>query len=118
MVLSSRSRAAHGCALFFLVSLMGAMPKACAEDAPLQRQALAAALRQLDALERLVEQSAASTPFTAGNRYHFDYPRLRADLTRVRAGIRDYLAPSRAQPRDPTALSGQYRAESYPEERP
>jgi RAQPRD family integrative conjugative element protein len=111
MVLSSRSRATHGCALLFLVALMGAVPKARAEDAPLQRQVLAAALRQLNALERLVEQSAASTPFVAGNRYHFDYPRLLADLAHVRTGIQDYLAPSRAQPRDPTALSGQYRAE-------
>ncbi|WP_020683009.1 RAQPRD family integrative conjugative element protein [Marinobacterium rhizophilum] len=118
MVLSSRSRAVHGCALLSLVALMGAMPKACAEDVPLQRQALAVALRQLDALERLVEQSAASTPFTAGNRYHFDYPRLRADLTRVRAGIQDYLAPSRAQPRDPTELSGQYRAGASAEDPP
>jgi RAQPRD family integrative conjugative element protein len=75
-------------------------------------------LRQLDALERLVEQSAAATPIVPGERYHFDYSRLRADLTRVRAGIQDYLAPSRAQPRDPTELSGQYRAESSAEEQP
>jgi RAQPRD family integrative conjugative element protein len=94
------------------------MPKALADNAPLQRQQLAAALRQLDALERLVEQSAAVTPIVPGARYHFDYPRLRADLARVRAGIQDYLAPSRAQPRDPTELSGLYRTESDPDERP
>jgi RAQPRD family integrative conjugative element protein len=94
---------------------MGIIPQALADEAPRQRKELAAALRQLDALERRVEQSAAATPIVPGARYHFDYPRLRADLARVRAGIQDYLAPSRAQPRDPSELSGQYGAESSAE---
>lgn len=72
-------------------------------------------LRQLDALERFVAQSAANTPITAGERYHFDYPRLLDDLARVRAGIQFHLAPSRAQPRDPAVLSGDYRNESAPD---
>jgi RAQPRD family integrative conjugative element protein len=79
---------------------------------------LAAALRQLNTLERLAEQSAASTPIVPGTRYHFDYSRLLADLARVRTGIQDYLAPSRAQPRDPSVLEGQYRAESDAEDSP
>ena len=33
-------------------------------------------------------------------------------VARVRAGIEDHLTPSRAQPRDPDALAGQYRNES------
>ena len=41
-------------------------------------------------------------------RYHFDYARLRADMKRVRAGLQDYLAPQRAQPRDPVPLAGDY----------
>ncbi|UTW12363.1 integrative conjugative element protein, RAQPRD family [Marinobacterium rhizophilum] len=119
MVLPSRTIPAHRSArLLLFIALMGTLSQALADDAPLQRQELAAALRQLDALERLVEQSAAATPIVPGARYHFDYPRLRADLTRVRAGIQDYLAPSRAQPRDPTELSGLYRTESDPEARP
>ncbi|MBF3224681.1 RAQPRD family plasmid, partial [Pseudomonas aeruginosa] len=44
-------------------------------------------------------------------RYHFDYPRLLADLARVRAGIQFHLTPSRAQPRDPSELAGDYRTE-------
>lgn len=119
MVLSSRSRAVPGGALvFFLVALTVTMPPAIAEDTPLQRQELTAALRQLDALERFIEQSAASTPIVPGKRYHFDYPRLLADLARVRAGIQDYLEPFRAQPRDPDALIGRYRSESDPERQP
>jgi RAQPRD family integrative conjugative element protein len=45
-------------------------------------------------------------------RYHFDYPRLYADLARIRAGIHDYLNPSRAQPRDLSPLPGDYRREA------
>src|SRR3546814_19165084 len=70
----------------------------CSSD--LQRQDLAAALRQLDALERFVAHSAAAAPIVPGDRYHFDYPRLLADLARVRTGIQSHLTPSRAQPRD------------------
>jgi hypothetical protein len=29
----------------------------------------------------------------------------------VRSGLRDYLTPPRAQPRDPAELAGQYRTE-------
>lgn len=66
---------------------------------------LAVALRQLDAIERLV----AEQPDEERSRYHFDYARLRADLERMRGGIHDYLSPSRAQPRDPVQLLGDYR---------
>ncbi|ENE2732426.1 RAQPRD family plasmid, partial [Stenotrophomonas maltophilia] len=34
-----------------------------------------------------------------------------ADLARVRAGIQFHLTPSRAQPRDPSELAGDYRTE-------
>ncbi len=68
---------------------------------------LALILRQLDAIERLAE-STAQLPAADGARYFFDYPRLKADLDRVRQGIRGYLVPSRAQPRDPAELTGHY----------
>ncbi|WP_440589590.1 RAQPRD family integrative conjugative element protein [Pectobacterium aroidearum] len=84
-------------------------------DIPAQSQDLTAALRQLDALERLVVQSASRTPAEPGERYHFDYPQLLDDLARVRAGIQFHLSPSRAQPRDATELSSNYRQESVSE---
>ncbi|MFT8232330.1 RAQPRD family integrative conjugative element protein [Pseudomonas guariconensis] len=93
-----------------MLLLLGPSSMALAES-PTQRQELVAALRQLDALERSVAHSAAHAPITPGERYHFDYPRLLADLARVRAGIQAHLTPSRAQPRDPSELAGDYRTE-------
>lgn len=79
-----------------------------ADDATPEQARIAAALRQLNSIERLVAQQAAQPP-DARSRYFFDYGRLAADLERVRKGIRDYLTPSRAQPRDPAELLGDYR---------
>ncbi|RSH69215.1 RAQPRD family integrative conjugative element protein [Stutzerimonas stutzeri] len=87
--------------------------KASADDATPEHARLAAALRQLDSIERLVAQQAAQEP-DARARYHFDYGRLAADLERVRDGIHDYLTPSRAQPRDPAELLGDYRQPAAP----
>ncbi|WP_441295605.1 RAQPRD family integrative conjugative element protein [Pseudomonas aeruginosa] len=89
----------------------GPVPDDIGRAPPAQRQELVAALRQLDALERTVTNSAAHAPIQPGERYHFDYPRLLADLARVRAGIQAHLTPSRAQPRDPAELAGDYRTE-------
>ena len=101
MVASIWLRAAHRGVPTLLVTalLLGQSPMALAES-PAQRQELVAALRQLDALEHAVVHSAAHTSVIPGERYHFDYPRLLADLARVRAGIQAHLTPSRAQPRD------------------
>ena len=112
MVVSTWLRAAHRGVPTFLVTvlLMGQSPMAVAES-PAQRQELVGVLRQLDALERTVTDSAAHTSVIPGERYHFDYPRLLGDLARVRAGIQAHLTPSRAQPRDPAELAGDYRTE-------
>ena len=105
-------RAAHRGVPNFLVTalVLGQTPMALAES-PAQRQELVAALRQLDALERTVKDSSVQTAIQPGERYHFDYPRLLADLARVRAGIQAHLNPSRAQPRDLSELAGEYRTE-------
>lgn len=68
-------------------------------------------LRLLDQAERQAE-SIARLPRDETSRYHFDYPRLREDLQRMRQGIRDHLSPQRAQPRDPVPLHGDYRQET------
>lgn len=70
-------------------------------------------LRQLDMLERQAQSSALASTEATG-RYHFDYPRLQADIGRIRTGIHDYLTPQRAQPRDPVVLSGDYQREAKP----
>ncbi|MBN9426177.1 MAG: RAQPRD family integrative conjugative element protein [Burkholderiales bacterium] len=112
-------RAAHRGVPTFLVTVLvlGQSTMALAES-PAQRQELVAALRQLDALERTVAASAAHAPIQRGERYHFDYPRLLADLAHVRAGIQAHLSPSRAQPRDPSELAGDYRTERTVEPSP
>lgn len=74
---------------------------------------LALILRQLDAIERMADTT-AELPAADGARYFFDYPRLKADLDRVRQGIRGYLVPSRAQPRDPAELTGHYSLHGGP----
>lgn len=81
---------------------------ASADDATTERERLAAALRQLDWLDRLAKHNEA-LPRQEGARYTFDYARLSEDIERIRRGIRDYLNPSRAQPRDVAALLGDYR---------
>lgn len=99
---------AHCCVpALLLVSLLGVASPTSATEA-VQRRELAAALRQVDALERFVAHSAASGRSDQGERYHFDYARLHRDIERIRAGIQDYLVPQRAQPRDPIPLTGDY----------
>ncbi len=87
---------------------------AIADDDSQEREQLAAVIRQIELTSRLAQQSATTAPRTRA-RYHFDYRRLNADLIRIRSGINDYLAPPRAQPRDPSSLSGDYRKEASPE---
>ena len=66
-------------------------------------------LQRIDSLSREAEGAAATAPQA---RYGFDYPRFTHDLELLRQGINDYLHPSRAQPRDPVELSGDYRREA------
>ena len=68
--------------------------------------------RQIDALELLADRARTGATDTDRVRYRFDYPRLTADLERVRHGINKYLSPSRAQPADLVELTGDYRAET------
>jgi RAQPRD family integrative conjugative element protein len=82
-----------------------------AADQALEREQLAALVRQLEQLERQTRHTALLAQPDVG-RYHFDYERLKVDLARVRAGITDYLTPSRAQPREPLPLHGHYGLES------
>ncbi|GKS83674.1 RAQPRD family integrative conjugative element protein [Acidovorax sp. SUPP1855] len=98
-------------AVLFASLVPTAHQAAATDDAAIERERLAAIVRQLDLIDRLVGQSSTVAPDVPA-RYHFDYTRLNADLQRVRAGIRDYLSPQRAQPRDPAALSGDYRQDA------
>lgn len=89
-----------------LVAALISIPPSFADES----YSLATLIRQLDLIDRQAE-SAARLPRDDTSRYHFDYPRLREDLQRMRHGIRDHLSPQRAQPRDPVPLHGDYRQE-------
>lgn len=96
------------CLAFALLLSLGLCEQSRADDASPEHAQLAAALRHLDMIERLVDSN-ASLSHPEGARYHFDYDRLHADIRRMRSGIQDYLSPSRAQPRDPARLLGDYQ---------
>jgi RAQPRD family integrative conjugative element protein len=70
--------------------------------------------QQLDIIERLATQAEAASTAEPDDRYRFDYPRLTQDIRRIRQGVQDYLSPSRAQPRDPGELVGDYRLDTPP----
>lgn len=107
--LNVRSKVILGIAL--AMTLPASMHVSAADDA-LESTQLALILRQLDTIDRTADLASASA--ASNSRYRFDYARLRTDLARVRAGIEDYLAPPRAQPRDPTPLDGEYRTDQAP----
>jgi RAQPRD family integrative conjugative element protein len=108
---SCRNTPRHRPIAALLVFSVLAVGPVLAEDGANEQAQLAALIRQLDMIDRLAEHS-ASLPHPNGSRYHFDYARLRKDIERVRQGIRDYLVPQRAQPRDPVELFGDYRQAS------
>ena len=94
-------------AVVLAVLFSALQPSVAADSLAMEREQLAALTRQLDLINRLAEHAALTAPQERA-RYHFDYARLRADLERVRTGVRDYLVPQHAQPRDPVPLAGDY----------
>jgi RAQPRD family integrative conjugative element protein len=68
--------------------------------------------QQLDIIERLATQAEAASTAEPVERYRFDYLRLSQDIQRIRHGVQGYLSPSRAQPRDPSELVGEYRLDT------
>ncbi|PEH70865.1 RAQPRD family integrative conjugative element protein [Edwardsiella tarda] len=80
--------------------------------APLtEREELTLSLSQLNQIEASLHRAQQSARTGINERYYFDYPRIHSDITTLRSGIENYLTPSRAQPRDVAAMSGQYREE-------
>ncbi|BBR54752.1 hypothetical protein M6G63_09260 [Pseudomonas sp. BYT-5] len=77
-----------------------------------ERSDLGLMQRHLDTIELLAGRASSSATGTDQVRFRFDYPRLTADLARVRHGINNYLSPSRAQPADLVELADDYRADA------
>lgn len=100
------------CPYPFLITCLVALT-AAAQDVR-ERSDLGLMQRQINAIELLANRARSSATGTDQVRNRFDYPRLTADLERVRHGISNYLSPSRAQPADLVELAGDYRADAPP----
>ncbi|NCE85760.1 RAQPRD family integrative conjugative element protein [Pseudomonas sp. Q1] len=96
---------------FLLLSLAIAHGSGYAASAHEQEQ-LSLIQQQLDIIERLATQAEAASTAEPVERYRFDYLRLSQDIQRIRHGVQGYLSPSRAQPRDPSELVGDYRLDT------
>ena len=81
-----------------------------------EREQLSLVQQQLDTMERLATRAKTASTAEPDARYRFDYPRLSQDIQRICQGVRDYLSPSRAQPRDPVELVGDYSLDTPPAE--
>ena len=81
-----------------------------------EQEQLSLVQQQLDTIERLATQAEVASTAEPNERYRFDYPRLTQDIQRIRQGVQGYLSPSRAQPRDPSELVGDYRLDTPPAE--
>jgi len=93
-----------------LILLAVLLPPPVLAQEGLEARQLGLIIRQLDAIAGVAERSKFAAPPTGEPRYRFDYEQLAQDLRRIRQGVNDYLAPSRAQPNELTQLSGSYRA--------
>jgi RAQPRD family integrative conjugative element protein len=96
------------CLLFSLAILDGCSDAASAHE----QDQLSLIQQQLDIIERLATRAETASTAEPDDRYCFDYPRLIRDIQRIRLGVQGYISPSRAQPRDPAELVGDYRLDT------
>ncbi|QXH77979.1 RAQPRD family integrative conjugative element protein [Pseudomonas salmasensis] len=96
------------CCLLVLTTLNSGSYAASA----LEQDQLSLILQQLDTIEHLATRAQIASSAESTERYRFDYLRLTQDIQRIRLGVQDYLSPSRAQPRDPSELVGDYRLDT------
>ena len=96
------------CLLLSLAIVDGSSYAASAHE----RDQLSLVQQQLHTIERLAVRAEAANTAEPHERYRFDYLRLSQDIQRISQGVQDYLSPSRAQPRDPTELVGDYRLDT------
>ncbi|MCW0423804.1 MULTISPECIES: RAQPRD family integrative conjugative element protein [Xanthomonas] len=120
--MTSRATASHAASPRLPLSGVLAVALLCGTtsaraDGALERERLAGAQRLLDQADRLAA-TAAPAAAPEPSRYHFDYARLHDDVRRMQPGVASYLVPVRAQPRDPSALAGQYTRDSAPRPAP
>ena len=72
--------------------------------------------QHFDVIEHLAARARTKVTTEPNERFRFDYSRLIQDIQRIRQGMQSYLSPTRAQPRDPDELVGDYRLDTPPAE--
>ncbi|QIH07278.1 MULTISPECIES: RAQPRD family integrative conjugative element protein [Pseudomonas] len=97
------------CLLLFSLAIVDGSSYAASAH---EQEQLSLVQQQLDAIERLATRAEVASTAEPDDRYRFDYPRLTQDIQRIRHGVKDYLSPSRAQPRDPIEFVGDYRLDT------
>ncbi|MDE9437917.1 RAQPRD family integrative conjugative element protein [Xenorhabdus bovienii] len=79
-----------------------------------EKDELASAKRLIEQVQIALERASLAekqADIPTRPRYYFDYLRIKADLSTIKAGIDYYLTPSRAQQQASGTLSGHYRQE-------
>ncbi|OLU25668.1 hypothetical protein BVH03_17790 [Pseudomonas sp. PA15(2017)] len=95
-----------------MVLAVGSPVSTWASGNPQETNELTLALKQLENVQAIFKraeiQARASNRDLRTTRYEFDYELVRSDLNRISEGVRGYLSPSRAQPRDIGDIAGDY----------
>lgn len=86
-----------------LLSALLAAPVGADSDA--ERGALARLIRELEALEPLIEDAERHADRQARARFAYDW--LRGDLARMKAGIREHLERPRTEPNEDAPVVGE-----------
>ena len=69
-----------------------------------ENEQLAQAIKQLEAAKLSLQRAAEQAKLSEKSREYFDYTAAKQDITTVQEGIKQYINPSRAIPRNPKAI--------------
>lgn len=73
-------------------------------QAATENEQLAQAIKQLEAAKLSLQRAAEQAKLSEKSREYFDYTAAKQDITTVQEGIKQYINPSRAIPRNPKAI--------------
>ena len=69
-----------------------------------ENEQLAQAIKQLEAAKLSLQRAAEQAKLSEKSREYFDYTAAKQEITTVQEGIKQYINPSRAIPRNPKAI--------------
>jgi RAQPRD family integrative conjugative element protein len=90
--------------LVLLIVLAGGWPTIGWADRDAERGALARLIRELEALEPLIDEAERHADRYTRSRFAYDW--LRGDLERMKDGLRDHLERPRTEPNDDAPVVG------------